>query len=534
MRFFIFYINFFSMFFICYFILLWLCNFNNIDLFFKINPDDSLLHYYSYFWLNYTYVYSFFFFFFLFFVITQINSVICNLFWMFYFLYLYEIFNNHIIFNKQCEVLNVLWNDINTLLINNLNKYHPFLFYLNVIILFWILSFFLKFVTVTDVLYQKNITLIYFKKIILWNTQVNLTVLVFGAWWAFQEGTWGGWWNWDPSELFGLFFLIGGLFFMHTKWSGFFFKFYISNFFFFLGFIALFYYFIQLNFDLTSHNFGLRFFFFFNNNFFFFEIFIATLVFCFWIIKTTTLQYNDLILLIKNINFAKNFKNFYINFFLSTLFILYILFTNSIILNYFLWKLFNLNFFLNFNQVNYLNFFIFFLFTFVNLVCCNLIFLIPSLAYPLNFLFIFPFFSRIRFDLIFFIHFFLINFFLISVCTSGLTTFSFLFCNSLFKVDNVIYFNNKTLNLQNIELSNVFILLCNMTYSWGQFCFSNFFLFFSSLNSFFAQTTMHFSAYYYFWKFKDLYVNYLSLFFGIIYVNLQYYIFFKNQPLVLF
>ena len=26
-----------------------------------------------------------------------------------------------------------------------------------------------------------------------------------GGLWAYQEGSWGGWWDWDISEVFGLF-----------------------------------------------------------------------------------------------------------------------------------------------------------------------------------------------------------------------------------------------------------------------------------------------------------------------------------------
>jgi cytochrome c biogenesis factor len=43
-----------------------------------------------------------------------------------------------------------------------------------------------------------------------------IITLFMGSWWALQEGSWGGWWNWDPSEVFGLLFLLAYLYLIHN------------------------------------------------------------------------------------------------------------------------------------------------------------------------------------------------------------------------------------------------------------------------------------------------------------------------------
>jgi cytochrome c biogenesis factor len=92
-----------------------------------------------------------------------------------------------------------------------------------------------------------------------------------GSWWALQEGTWGGWWNWDSSETFGLFFFLLPFFFYHNKS---YLNFHQKNLNIFKKSTTLLlfsYFFIQLNFDLVSHNFGIKFFQFFSNNLFFYN-----------------------------------------------------------------------------------------------------------------------------------------------------------------------------------------------------------------------------------------------------------------------
>lgn len=139
----------------------------------------------------------------------------------------------------------------NPLLTNSVNKYHPFIFYCMT------LSFVYK--------YQLGVSYVKTYKselIIRYGAENHLIytviTLALGGWWALQEGSWGGWWNWDPSETFGLVLLLVFLYYTHVLnshthsvrgvkviW--------VSS----AVFIAL-YLFIQLNFDLVSHNFGTR------------------------------------------------------------------------------------------------------------------------------------------------------------------------------------------------------------------------------------------------------------------------------------
>mgnify|MGYP001573264474 CR=1 FL=1 len=172
------------------------------------------------------------------------NSLVC----MYEYFYL----------NLSLPDSNLLYPMFNTLLLNSLNKYHPFLLYFSLTI------FLLIFISPTIVnLYTLSfVRWNFFRKsfIILLRLliYVNLVALVLGSWWAFQEGSWGGWWNWDISEIFGLYILILILTFVHLPTmtlNG------TRN----LGQVTLagltlfiFYFFMQLNFNLLSHNFGLR------------------------------------------------------------------------------------------------------------------------------------------------------------------------------------------------------------------------------------------------------------------------------------
>lgn len=177
-----------------------------------------------------------------------------------------------IVANQTLLFNNLNATSVNLLLLNGLNKYHPFIFYCSV---YLVLILFISWRT-TEVL-QKSHTLttnwVWSSNLVLfkWALFFNFTALFMGSWWALQEGTWGGWWNWDPSEVFGLMFGLLALWLQHAN-----FKYHLSTKI-VRKFVKLFYitiltyFFIQLNFDLVSHNFGSKFFFFFNNNLFFLE-----------------------------------------------------------------------------------------------------------------------------------------------------------------------------------------------------------------------------------------------------------------------
>jgi len=140
----------------------------------------------------------------------------------------------------------------NILLINSLNKYHPLILYMS-----WLFIF----LYIRNLL-SNNWKITYNYQLILESFYTYIAIITFtlalGAWWAYQEGSWGGWWNWDPSEVFGLSIMLVILISHHLV-------FYQINYYRYfiliisLSFSLLLYYvFMQLNFELISHNFGLR------------------------------------------------------------------------------------------------------------------------------------------------------------------------------------------------------------------------------------------------------------------------------------
>lgn len=166
---------------------------------------------------------------------------------------------------------------VNLLLSNNLNKYHPFIFYVSVAVSSGIIL--QGFLSRSDnSLFRLNHLVTNYNYYITLTLVLNLTSLFMGSWWALQEGTWGGWWNWDASEVLGLLITMGALYYLHTPYySPTIIQVQIKLT--FLGFITLLSYtFIQLNFDLVSHNFGSKFFFFFNNNLFLLEMMFVAVI----------------------------------------------------------------------------------------------------------------------------------------------------------------------------------------------------------------------------------------------------------------
>ena len=163
----------------------------------------------------------------------------------------------------------------NQLLSNALNKYHPFVLYLSFTLALFAYGF-----KVLRWNLQANFLELSASR--LWSRtqwviiQINLLALWMGSWWALQEGTWGGWWNWDSSETFGLLITLSFLTLTHSRHIP------SKRLFFSLKFTSLVavvlcsYVFMQINFELVSHNFGSKFFFFFNNNLFFLEVVVST------------------------------------------------------------------------------------------------------------------------------------------------------------------------------------------------------------------------------------------------------------------
>lgn len=175
--------------------------------------------------------------------------------------------------NYMQQVQDSLNVSINLLLMNNVNKYHPPLLYLGV----WYFT--------TSVLYR-NQHLRFVSKSFKRSTPFfrGLSVatshlyplplaLFLGSWWALQEGSWGGWWDSDVSEMLGLLIFLSSITYLHERdnYRGAL-KSYIKSIY-VVSVTGAFYYFVQVNFNQTSHNFGLKAFLFFDNTLFLFESF---------------------------------------------------------------------------------------------------------------------------------------------------------------------------------------------------------------------------------------------------------------------
>jgi hypothetical protein len=329
----------------------------------RLNLNDALFNMYHFLWVTALYLSPFYFAIwalFTYFLIRFNKPQILFISLLIYFLYVVELFD-FVIFNWQVSIINTSFLQFNTLLVNNLNKIHPFIFYMGTFLVFNA-SFLSTSLQLKKTIFSPITKLNSLRTSLLLILIVSLTSLFLGSWWAVQEGTWGGWWNWDPSETFGLLFLMFTLLNFHTKFN--------LNLLYKIGIrnkalvyvLILTYFFIQLNFDLVSHNFGVKFFYFFNNKLFFYLIIFVTLYFLGWLsFRTISSFYPSTLLqpikteLSNEVTWFKNLSVFYIQ-----LLVLTALFTSFFILfNYFIWNFVNFNLFnsdldRNINNVTFL------------------------------------------------------------------------------------------------------------------------------------------------------------------------------------
>ena len=157
------------------------------------------------------------------------------------------------------------YHNVNAFLLNDLNRYHPLIFYVSALLMLTMLSnFFIGISWEKNFVAQTTINNLFTSRIPI--LTANGLALFLGSWWALQEWSWGGWWNWDPSETFGLgvaFFIL-----LHTHASlhyGDYAQYKAKAILLSLLFVVS-YFVIQLNFEILSHNFGLDSFIFFNKN----------------------------------------------------------------------------------------------------------------------------------------------------------------------------------------------------------------------------------------------------------------------------
>lgn len=244
---------------------------------------------------------------------------------------------------------------VNLLLSNNLNKYHPFIFYSSVFITIY-LTLFASLHKYSRLLFLRNNNSLHSKASIIKAFQINTFALFLGSWWALQEGTWGGWWNWDASEVLGLLIGLNAILSFHS------FQWYANNIQFTerlkLNFllITFCFYFIQLNFDLVSHNFGASLFMFFSSNSFFLEAVYVTLIFS-AIVYFKVYTYRVRILVINSVRTIYTKLTYtsisYLSISLNTSVIIILMSSFLPLLNYFFWNYFEINSFnININ-VNY-------------------------------------------------------------------------------------------------------------------------------------------------------------------------------------
>jgi cytochrome c biogenesis factor len=232
--------------------------------------------------------------------------------------------------------------NFNTLLSNSVNKFHPALFYITLLhplITLQMLSLnkCQKYVVNQGLLHSVLISNVL--------TPIVIFTLFLGSWWALQEGSWGGWWNWDPSEVFGLSVMLYYLYVLHKvqKPNNYpVLTFYLKI---LTQLIFITYVFIQLNFDLVSHNFGTRVDQFIDTSQnFLFIISLMLLLFTMTTYRLIGTLVKTLITSLYLIN--RKSSHTLVWYALITLIVLFILLSSfSLLLNDFLWKLLSVNIF---------------------------------------------------------------------------------------------------------------------------------------------------------------------------------------------
>lgn len=167
--------------------------------------------------------------------------------------------------NGDTLTTSIHYHNVNAFLLNNLNRYHPLIFYISALLMFvMLINFFTGTRSENNFVAQTAVNTLFTYRIPI--LTANGLALFLGSWWALQEWSWGGWWNWDPSETFGLgvaFFIL-----LHTHASlhyGDYVQYKAKTLLLTLLFVIS-YFVIQLNFEILSHNFGLDSFVFFNKN----------------------------------------------------------------------------------------------------------------------------------------------------------------------------------------------------------------------------------------------------------------------------
>lgn len=173
---------------------------------------------------------------------------------LFFFIYNFSLYLEIWQSNTFTSYIDLSGGQINILLKNSINKIHPLLLYssLSALLMFrhhvkLYKGFYFEVDSVLIVLRNLKHTFFFI-----------ILALYLGSWWALQEGSWGGWWNWDASEFLGLIIFYILLLSFHSNKNMLnilFIKQWLQH---SVLYLILFFLLLQLNFSTISHNFGFR------------------------------------------------------------------------------------------------------------------------------------------------------------------------------------------------------------------------------------------------------------------------------------
>jgi hypothetical protein len=306
----------------------------------KIILDEFYISNFYYIWGNFSIMFILFIF--IFFTIFSFKSgllfnklVTASL--LFAQLYYFNIFDyfflNTYIFDNDYQLKNY-----NILLNNSVNKIHPMLLYSS--LYFILFNLFLNKLSLPYLHVNVNI-LKSFYSLPLLVSYLSFT-LMLGSWWAFQEGSWGGWWDWDISEVFGLFILVSMLKLLHDDRIHNNRNIYLFSMTHYYTILLIFYFFMQLNFSLISHNFNLN----LSSNFVSNFIFLSIILILF-VSKLKTYMKNLTFYNFYTINYRISFalsRSALFNFFFLSSTSAIILFSTFYVLSNWLWSNFNVTY----------------------------------------------------------------------------------------------------------------------------------------------------------------------------------------------
>ena len=225
------------------------------DIYSKNSQNENLLEFFVFFWTNLWTANAFFFslliFLALFFI--KLNTVSLCVTSVLFLIYLAEV-TSFAFDSFGTKILTASLHNPNVLLLNALNRIHPFILYISAALALNLLNASIGFLLVLrtrNASFLARKTYKHIETLFFWSS----SALFLGSWWALQEQTWDGWWDWDSSETLGIGVLVVTVFIVHMspKFSDLYFRLITK---FSLLFMNLMLYFlVQFNFEQTNHNF---------------------------------------------------------------------------------------------------------------------------------------------------------------------------------------------------------------------------------------------------------------------------------------